>query len=132
MIWLAAWAASAAVFGALDLVWIGVAAKPFYRGRIGHLLARRFRGGAAAAFYAVYITGIVHFAVSGHHGAGAAALDGALFGMFCYATYNLTNFATLRDWPLSVVIVDTGWGALLTALAAAAGQVAGAMAGGIA
>lgn len=116
-----AWACSAVVFFAADLVWLAVVAKSFYRDRIGHLMADRFRGGPAVAFYVVYIAGIVWFAVGGADRWQDAALDGALLGFFCYGTYNLTNFATLRGWPLSLVLVDMTWGTALTGATATAG-----------
>lgn len=116
-----AWLCSALVFFAIDFVWLAYVAKVFYRDRIGHLMTDRIRTGAAVSFYLIYIGGIVWFAVLGANSWQDAALSGALFGFFCYATYDLTNYATLRAWPLSVVIVDIAWGIVLTAGTAAAG-----------
>lgn len=116
-----AWLCSAIVFFAIDFVWLAYIAKTFYRSRIGHLMTDRIRTGAAMLFYVIYIGGIVWFAVLDATSWHDAALSGALFGFFCYTTYDLTNYATLRAWPLSVVIVDISWGIMLTAGTAAAG-----------
>ncbi|MEX2454480.1 MAG: DUF2177 family protein [Rhodospirillaceae bacterium] len=124
MNWTISYAAAAGVFFALDLLWLGRIAKGFYRRRLGHLLAPRFRAGPAVLFYGLYVAGILYFAVEPGAPLHAAARDGALFGFFCYATYNLTNYATLRDWPPLLVVVDTGWGTCVTALAAITGALA--------
>ena len=104
------------VFFLIDMVWLGVVAKGFYQDKLGHLLGT-VNWTAAITFYLIYIVGILIFAV-------APALDsqsfmkalvfGALFGFFTYATYDFTNLATLKDWPLSVVVVDVMWGAVLS------------------
>jgi uncharacterized membrane protein len=120
---LAAWLACAVVFLAADFLWLGVIAKRFYQRQIGHLLAKRFRARPALLFYAVYVAGIVWFAVADATAWHDAALNGGLFGFFCYATYNLTNYATLRDWPRTLTIADTTWGTLLSAGTAIAGYV---------
>ena len=121
MFWILAWLGAAALFLAADFLWLGIIAKGLYRRGIGHLLAKQFRPAAAVAFYLVYVCGIVWFGIAGATTVTGAALAGALFGFFCYATYNLTNFATLRDWPLWVTVLDTSWGAAVTASASAAG-----------
>lgn len=115
------WLICTVIFLIVDLVWLGMVAKSFYQRGIGHLMAENFRMGAAAMFYAVYVVGIVYFCVSGAVDWKAAALNGALFGFFCYATYDMTNYATLRDWPLSMAVVDIAWGTVLTAFTAGAG-----------
>lgn len=115
------WLICTVIFLIIDLVWLGMIAKPFYQRGIGHLMAENFRMGAAALFYAVYVVGVVYFAVWGAADWKAAALNGALFGFFCYATYDMTNYATLRDWPLSMAVVDIAWGTVLTGLTAGAG-----------
>ena len=118
--YLIAWLLSAAIFLAADLVWLGVAAKKFYHRRLGSLLADKFNGPAAIAFYLVYVTGIVVFCVAGNPAWQDAALWGVLFGFFCYATYNLTNLATLREWPAAVTVVDLIWGPVVTGVTAGA------------
>lgn len=115
------WLICTVIFLVIDLVWLGAVAKGFYQRGIGHLMAENFRMAAAVMFYAVYVIGIVYFCVSGAVDWKAAALNGALFGFFCYATYDMTNYATLRDWPLSMTLVDIAWGTALTAFTAGAG-----------
>ena len=109
------------IFFAIDLVWLGVVAKNFYRQHIGHLMSAEVNWGAAVLFYLVYIGGIVFFAVKPaiEVGSGARALAyGAAFGFIAYATYDLTNQATMRDWPVLVTVVDLAWGTVLTATVA--------------
>jgi len=115
------WLICVVIFLIIDLVWLGMISKPFYQRSIGHLMADDFRMGAAFLFYVFYVVGIVYFCVSGAVDWKAAAINGALFGFFCYATYDMTNYATLRDWPLRMVVVDIVWGTVLTATTAGAG-----------
>jgi len=106
------------IFFAIDLVWLVVVAKSFYRQHLGHLLAAEVRWGPAIFFYLVFIAGLVFFAVRPALAAGSAARAlgyGALFGLVTYATYDLTNHATLRDWPAIVTAVDLAWGSVLSA-----------------
>lgn len=111
------------VFFGIDMLWIGVLAKNFYRNNLGHLLRPDINWTAALIFYLLYIVGILIFATlpalekkSLHQ----AVLLGALFGFFAYATYDLSNLATLKDWPVKIVFVDILWGMVLTASVAAA------------
>jgi uncharacterized membrane protein len=109
------------IFFAIDLVWLGVVAKNFYRQHIGHLLSPDVNWGAAVLFYAVYIAGIVFFAIKPAIEAGSASRAlayGAFFGFIAYATYDLTNQATMKDWPVLVTVVDLAWGTVLTATVA--------------
>jgi len=113
-------------FLALDFIWLTRIAKPFYFSRLGHLLRDRPRLGVAAAFYAFYVIGIVIFSTSpalSEGSANQALIYGALFGFFAYATYDITNFATLKDWPPSVTFVDIAWGTLLTGTSAFLGFI---------
>jgi uncharacterized membrane protein len=116
------YAATFVALAALDFLWLGVVAKSFYRDGIGHLMAPAPNLPAAAAFYLLYPIGLVVFAVlpSGGDWLRALAL-GALFGLFCYGTYDLTNLAVLKDWPLQVTLVDIAWGAVVSAVGASAG-----------
>lgn len=117
-----------AIFVAVDLIWLGGVAKRFYRSQLAGLIADEFNIGAAAAFYLVYPLGVVAFAVIPSLPSGSAAdaaLLGAMLGFFAYATYDLTNLATLRNWPLRLTLVDMLWGTALTALAAAGGHLMG-------
>jgi uncharacterized membrane protein len=119
-----AYAATATVFLLVDLVWLGFAAKAFYRTNIGALLADQINLTAAVIFYLLYIVGIVIFAISPALESGSwrtSLAMGALFGFFAYATYDMTNLATLRDWPVAVAAVDMAWGTFLTGLSATAG-----------
>jgi uncharacterized membrane protein len=120
--YLGLYAATFAIFLALDLVWLRAVAMPLFRRHVGPLLADEPNLPVAGAFYALYCVGIVYFAAApGAAGGGAAAafLNGALFGLFAYGTYEATNMATLRGWRWSMVLADTGWGALVSGLAAA-------------
>jgi uncharacterized membrane protein len=115
------YAVTLVIFFAVDLVWLGVVAKNFYRQHIGHLLAAEVNWGAAVLFYLLYIAGIVVFAIKPALDAGGAMralTQGALFGLVAYATYDLTNQATMRDWPVLVTVVDLAWGTFLTATVA--------------
>ena len=121
---LIAYVATLVVFGIVDFIWLGFIAKDLYRNGIGHLMAESPNWIAAVLFYLLFIIGLVFFAVSPALDAGQwqrAALYGALFGFFCYATYDLTNLATLRGWPVSIVVADLLWGAFVSAVGATAG-----------
>lgn len=120
MTWIIAFVAAAVAFGVLDAIWLGWAGENFYRPRLGDMLADSFRMGPALVFYALYVAAIVWFAVRAGlaGGVGAAALNGALLGAICYATYDLTNQATLKQWSTTITIVDICWGAFATAVAA--------------
>ena len=120
MTWIVAYIAAAVAFGILDALWLGWAGENFYRPRLGDLMADSFRMVPALVFYAAYIAGIVWFAVRPGltGGIGTAALNGALLGALCYATYDLTNQATLRQWSTTITVVDICWGAFATAAAA--------------
>ena len=105
-------------FLAIDMLWLGLVAKNFYRNQIGFLMKSEINWPAALIFYLLFIAGLVVFVItpaieknSWRH----ALLFGALFGLVTYATYDLTNFATLKDWPLLVTVVDLAWGAALAA-----------------
>ena len=112
------------VFVALDLLWLGAVAKRFYREQLSELIADNFNLRAAAAFYLMYPLGVVIFAVIPALGSTFdAALRGAMLGLFAYATYDLTNLATLRAWPLRLSLVDMLWGTVLTSVAATAGHL---------
>jgi uncharacterized membrane protein len=128
MTWIVAAITAALVFGALDAVWLSWAGPNFYRPRLGDILADSFRMMPALVFYAAYIAAIVWFAVRPglSLGIGAAALNGALLGAICYATYDLTNQATMRTWSTTVTVADIAWGAFATAVAAAAASLAAA------
>lgn len=125
--YLVAWAATAVVMVALDLLWLGLIAKPYYQESIGHLLASQPKTAVACLFYAVYPVGLMVFAVAPFRqsiGSTDAAIHAAMFGAFAYATYDLTNLATLRDWPIGISLLDLAWGTLVSTLAGTAGKLA--------
>ena len=114
-----------AVMIALDVLWIGIAARPLYARGIGHLMAEHPNFVAAIAFYLLYAIGLMAFVVL-PRAPGAwqmAAAWGAAFGFMAYMTYDLTNLATLRDWPLALSFIDVAWGCVATGLAATAGKL---------
>jgi len=121
---IAGYVASAIAFLVLDALWLTTMADRLYRPALGRLMLDRFALAPAALFYAIYVAGVVIFAVAPGVASGrwtTSLLTGALFGLVAYATYDLTNQATLRDWPWRVTIADMAWGTLATGLAAACG-----------
>lgn len=113
-------------FAAIDSIWLITMSTRLYKPEIGELMATNFRMGPAIAFYLLYITGILIFAVQPALAAGkwqTALVQGALFGFFCYMTYDMTNYATLKVWSLKVTILDLMWGTFLTGSAAMVGMV---------
>jgi len=105
------------VFFAIDMLWIGVIAKKFYFESLGELMAKQINWTAAIIFYLLYIFGIIYLAVLPGAKAGdikITLLNAAIFGFLAYATYDLTNLATLKNWPLNVTLVDMVWGTILT------------------
>ena len=114
------------VFFAIDMLWLGFVARGFYRRHMGSLLAEQVNWTAAITFYLVFIAGILIFAVLpalGKGSLGQAVLLGCLFGLVAYATYDLTNLATLRGFPPVVAAVDLAWGSFLTGVVAAVGYL---------
>jgi len=112
----------------IDGIWLLVIAKDFYRSRLGDLFAPALP--AAAVFYLVYTLGLCIFAIVPALSRGSlsyALMYGALFGFFAYATYDLTNLATLRNWSLTLSVVDMCWGAVLSASVAAISYSVGKM-----
>ena len=119
-----AYIAAAVCMLILDSIWLSYAASRFYRPLLGDLLATGFRIGPAVAFYFLYVGGIVFLAVMPALAAGkvsTAATYGLVLGLVAYGTYDLTNQATLRTWPVIITIVDLCWGAFLTSSTAVAG-----------
>ncbi|CAN7675148.1 DUF2177 family protein [Rhizobium sp. LjRoot30] len=119
-----AYLATGIAFLTVDAIWLSTMADMLYRPLLGDKLAPQFDLAPAVVFYLIYIAGIVFFAVMpaiDGEGLGKAALNGAILGLVAYATYDLTNQATLRDWPLSITLADIPWGAFVTAIGASAG-----------
>jgi uncharacterized membrane protein len=106
------------VFFIIDMVWLVLVAKRFYQEQIGFLMKPDINWLAAIIFYLLFIAGLVVFVISPaveKHSWVHALIFGALFGLITYATYDLTNLATLKDWPILVTVVDLIWGSVLAA-----------------
>lgn len=119
-------------FFAIDFVWLSTMNSRFYQPRLGSLLAEQPKLAVAAGFYLLYVIGVMALAVIPglREGAVAGALwRGALFGLMAYATYDLTNLATIQDWPWELAVVDMIWGTVLTGSVSAIGYYAGRMIG---
>lgn len=104
------------IFLVIDAIWLGIVARGFYVSRMGELLLDQPRWGVAAVFYCLFVAGLVYFAINTGMQNGdwrAAAFNGALFGFFCYLTYDATNLAVLKGYDPVVAVVDTIWGAVL-------------------
>ncbi len=121
---LKAFVGTAIVFLGLDFIWLSWISIDFYRESIGAHLAETPNLAAAAVFYLLYLSGLAYFvtipAVRGGT-ISSVALSGAIFGLVTYGTYDLTNMATIANWPLEVTVVDMVWGACLTSIASVAG-----------
>jgi uncharacterized membrane protein len=112
------------VFAAVDAVWLTLSNERLYRPTLDPVLAVDVNLKAAAVFYLVYVLGIVILAVSPATSWTRAMINGALVGALCYATYDLTNQATLKVWATKITVADITWGAFATAVAATAGYFA--------
>jgi uncharacterized membrane protein len=120
----AAYLATLALFVLADMVWLGTMASRLYRPTLGDIALSGVNLPPAIIFYILYPIGLVVFAILPALKGGTvnmALFYGALFGFFTYATYDLTNQATLRNWTLQLTLVDVAWGSALAAAAAAAG-----------
>lgn len=109
----------------LDLIWLSQLAQPIYKAGIGHLMATQPKLGFAALFYLVFVFGLIWFAVRPNvhiKGLKSTFIAGAVFGFFVYASYDLTNLALLKDWPLKLSLIDMTWGILLSGFCAAVGK----------
>ena len=107
------------VFFAVDLVWLGVIAKDLYAKLLGHLMAKSVNWPAAMIFYLIFILGLVIFVIQPTLADGNLVKGlgmAALFGLVTYSTYDLTNLATLRDWPILITVIDLAWGTTLSTL----------------
>jgi uncharacterized membrane protein len=131
--WIAAYVGTAVAFAAIDFVWLTNMTDRLYRPVIGPIMAAKPDMVAAVAFYVIYIGGIVILAIAPALKEGAwtrAALNGAVLGFVAYATYDLTNQATLANWSARLTVIDIAWGTTLTLLAATAGYFAATFASG--
>ena len=122
--WAAGYLAAFVTFLGIDMLWLRIMAPRFYRPTLGDIAISGVNLPPALLFYAIYPIGLLIFAITPALKSGSLAtalVHGALFGLFTYATYDLTNHATLRNWTLALTTVDVAWGTLLAALASAAG-----------
>jgi uncharacterized membrane protein len=104
------------VFLVLDAIWLGVISRRLYQAQIGFLMAKKPKWAAAGVFYLLFVVGLVVFCVSPgirEGSLGQAAWRAALFGLVTYATYDLTNLATVEGWPILVTVIDLAWGTTL-------------------
>ena len=110
----------------IDMVWLGVIAKTTYAKAMGPLLSPNPNLWAAAGFYLMFPVGLLVFTVLPQTDSPLwkAALMGALFGFFAYSTYDLTNLAVIKDWPLGLTFIDMAWGTLVSGIAATVGKLA--------
>jgi len=124
--YLSAYGIALVLFLIIDGLWLGIVARNFYAVRMGDLMSDSPRWGMAAVFYIFYLVGLVYFAISVGITNGnwtAAACNGALYGFFCYLTYNFTNLSVVRDFDTTLAFADTAWGTLMSA-AVSVGTVA--------
>ncbi len=115
-------------FFAIDMAWLGLIARSFYRKQLGFLLSPHTNWVAAIIFYLLFVGGILVFVVLPgleDDSLRTTILRAALFGLVTYATYDLTNLATVKNWPLAVTIVDLAWGTFLSIAVSCAGFFAG-------
>jgi uncharacterized membrane protein len=123
---LVAHGATLAAFLALDAIWLSRMADTLYRPTMGDMLLDGFRVAPALIFYGVYVVGLVHFGVKPGLAGGAMATlaNAALFGFVAYATYDLTNQATLKNWSTTLTLADLAWGTFVSAASASVGRIA--------
>jgi uncharacterized membrane protein len=116
------------VFFAVDMTWLGMIASSFYKKQLGYLMAPDINWPAAIIFYLLFILGILVFVVLPgikENSLPGTIIKAVLFGLITYATYDLTNLATIRDWPLVVTIADLAWGMVLSTIVSVAGYFLG-------
>jgi uncharacterized membrane protein len=121
--YLVAWVSTLIVFTGIDFVWLSRMADVIYRPAMGDMVLSTFRIGPAVAFYLIYTAGLTWIAVRPALASGvwmSAFVDGAIVGLIAYATYDLTNQATLKHWTTTLTLVDVIWGTVLSGVAAAA------------
>jgi len=120
--------ATLVAFFAIDMVWLGLISRTFYKKYLGYLMAPSVNWTAALIFYLLFIVGVLFFVVIPgleKQSLKAIVIRAILFGLITYATYDLTNLATVKDWPLIITVVDLIWGMVLTTLVSIAGFFAG-------
>jgi uncharacterized membrane protein len=116
--------ATLAVFFAVDMVWLGLVARSFYKKSLGYLMAPTVNWLPAIVFYLLFIVGILVFVVLPgvkENSLQKTILRALLYGLITYATYDLTNLATINQWPLTVTLVDLAWGMVLSTIVSITG-----------
>ena len=124
--WIAAYLGMIVFMFVIDLVWLNVISKSIYQQGIGHLMAAEPNLICAGLFYLVYVLGLLWFAIRPNYtliGIKHVFVAGALVGFLVYASYDLTNLALLKDWPLGLSIMDISWGTLLSGISASVGKI---------
>ena len=114
--WIGQYLVAAAVFVLLDLVWLGFVANDLYKKILGDLVADKPNPAAAVAFYAIFLFGLLYFVIHPAIDEGSftkAIVNGALFGLITYATWDLTNLAVIEGFPAKIVPIDMAWGTVL-------------------
>lgn len=117
MKWLVYFAITFVVFMGIDLIWLGFVAKNIYSKYLGYLMAPRVNWVAALVFYVIFITGVLYFVIAPSlvdRDFTQLVIRAMLFGFITYATYDLTNLATVRDWPITITVIDLIWGTTLS------------------
>jgi uncharacterized membrane protein len=120
--------ASLVAFFVIDMLWLGVLARGYYRKHLGFVMRASPNWTAALIFYLLFVGGLVFFAIAPGleaNSLGRALMLGAMYGLVTYGTYDLTNLATLKDWPTTLVIVDILWGIVLSSTVTWAGFLVG-------
>jgi len=128
MYYLKLYAATFVGFLAIDIVWLAFVARSFYKSQLGFLLSDQPNWWAAIVFYLLFIAGLLVFVIAPAVEAGSlrkALLLGAFFGLVTYATYDLTNHATIKNWPWIVTLVDMTWGTILATMVSCLGYLVG-------
>ncbi len=124
--YIAAYIATIVVFFAFDFGWLSIMGEALYKPTLGDILLPKFLPAPALIFYLLYIVGVIIFCVTPAFTSGnwtTALLYGALFGFFCYGTYDMTNMSTLRNWTLTITVADMIWGSVLTGVSASLGFI---------
>lgn len=124
--WLATYVSMLIFVLVVDIIWLSVIAKPIYQQGIGHLMAAKPNLIFAALFYLVYVFGLLRFAIKPNRawaGVKQTFFAGASVGLLIYASYDLTNLALLKDWPLGLSLLDIAWGTLLSGITASVGKI---------
>ena len=124
--WLAAYFSMIVLMLVVDVIWLSVIAKPIYQQGIGHLMAAKPNLLFATLFYLVYVFGLLRFAIKPTRawaGVKQTFFAGASVGLLVYASYDLTNLALLKDWPLDLALMDVAWGTLLSGITASVGKL---------